>query len=115
MNTLQKPNYIGLVFYTATFQKLKQSGKVKQNCYLVSQSRRRPSGIDVNICQGHSLHTASASKASLHGLNIQSILKPGGWSRESEFAKYYKKDLFIDQSLAVFFILSYVYYFKYVN
>ena len=39
--------------------------------------------IDVNMYQGHCRLTASASKASLHGLNIQSILRAGGWSRES--------------------------------
>lgn len=37
MNTLQDLNYVLLVFYTTTFKKLKQSGKVEQNCYLFPQ------------------------------------------------------------------------------
>ena len=48
---------------------------------------------EVTVCIPH-----TASKASLHGLNIQSILKGGGWSRESTFTKYYKKDFLIYQS-----------------
>ena len=58
-------------------------------------------GIDVNVYKGHSLRTASVSKASLHGLNIQSMLKDGGWSRESNhyLRNIKKKDLLIDQSV----------------
>ena len=54
---------------------------------------------NVNIYQGHSLRTASSSKASMQGLNIQSVLKAGGWSRESTFAKFYKKEITVDSSV----------------
>ena len=82
-----------LKFYKAT------QGRVNQDLSRWLKTSLKNAGININIYQGHSLRTASASTASLHGLNIQSILKAGGWSRELTFSKYYKKDLLIDQSL----------------
>ena len=45
------------------------------------------------------MQVKTGKKINHHGVNIQSILKTGGKSRESTFLKYYKKDLLIDQSL----------------
>ena len=42
INTLQNLNYVRLVLYTAAFQKMEQSVKVRQNCYLVLQNCTRP-------------------------------------------------------------------------
>ena len=65
-----------------------RSGKHLQRVTLKKYSTRTVSrwlksslenaSIDVNMYQSHCRLTASASKASLHGLNIQSILRAGG-------------------------------------
>ena len=81
-----------------SFTKLHEVVSTRTKSRLLNTSLKNV-GIDVNIYQGHSLHMAYGSKASLHCLNIQSILKAGKWSRELTFAKYYKKDLLIDQFL----------------
>lgn len=50
-------------------------------------------GIDMTIFTPHSTRAAAASAASKAVVPLQSILKTAGWSRESTFAKYYKKPL----------------------
>jgi len=48
-------------------------------------------GIDISLFGAHSVRSAVTSKANERAVPIQDILKTAGWSRESTFAKYYKK------------------------
>lgn len=49
------------------------------------------SGIDTNIFAPHSIRGASTSMAAAKGIPIETIMKAGGWSRESTFGKFYKR------------------------
>lgn len=49
-------------------------------------------GIDISIFAPHSTRSAATSKAAL-SLPLSTILDTVGWSRESTFAKFYKKPL----------------------
>lgn len=51
------------------------------------------SGIDVSVYKAHSVRSASTSKAQCSFIPIGDILKVAGWSKESTFAKFYKKDI----------------------
>ena len=51
------------------------------------------SGINTEIFQGHSVRSASCSKASRQGVQLNVILKQGGWRSASTFQKYYNKPL----------------------
>ena len=50
-------------------------------------------GIDLKMFKPHSVRAASTSHVSSGKLPLQTILKTAGWSRESTFAKYYKKPI----------------------
>lgn len=50
-------------------------------------------GIDMCIFNPHSTRSASTSAASRNNVPLKTILQTAGWSRESTFAKYYKKPL----------------------
>ncbi len=47
-------------------------------------------GIDMNIFKAHSVRTASVSSV-VSRLPLATILKTGGWTRETTFTKFYKK------------------------
>jgi len=51
------------------------------------------SGIDSNKFKPGSTRAASVSKAKECGATLDEILKAGGWSRESTFAKWYNKTI----------------------
>ncbi|KAI9550901.1 hypothetical protein GHT06_004520 [Daphnia sinensis] len=51
----------------------------------------KEAGIDTSIFSAHSARGAAASKAMDRGVPIQSILNLGHWSRESTFARFYKR------------------------
>ena len=53
----------------------------------------RNSGVNTHEFKPASVRTAVASKVALKGVSISSILKLGGWTRESTFTKYYKKPI----------------------
>jgi hypothetical protein len=50
-------------------------------------------GIDTNVFKAGSTRAASASKAKALGATIEEILKNGGWTRKSTFAKFYDKKI----------------------
>lgn len=50
------------------------------------------SGIDISIFKGHSTRHASTSSALSSGVNIETIRKTAGWTKDSEvFAKFYNR------------------------
>jgi len=51
------------------------------------------STIDTDTFSGHSVRSASSSKARLVGVPIKEILKRGHWSQESTFQKFYCREL----------------------
>lgn len=53
----------------------------------------RLSGINVGQFKPGSTRAAAVSKAKSTGANIEEILRAGGWSRQSTFAKFYKKPI----------------------
>ena len=53
----------------------------------------KDAGIDVDRFSAHSSRTASSSYGLASGLNIQDILKAGGWSRAQTFAKHCDKPI----------------------
>ena len=50
-------------------------------------------GIDTNLFKPGSTRAAAGSKAAQAGTPLQEILGAGGWSRETTFFKWYKKDI----------------------
>jgi len=50
------------------------------------------SGINTTIFKSHSTRSASTSAVAKRGAPIKCILDAAGWSRESTFAKFYKKE-----------------------
>ena len=48
-------------------------------------------GVNTAIFQAHSVRAASCSKAVQNGVPLSSVLKQGGWRRESTFQAYYNK------------------------
>ena len=50
-------------------------------------------GADMSVFTPYSTRAAATSTAARASVPIQTILKTAGWSRESTFAKYYKKPL----------------------
>ena len=49
-------------------------------------------GIDLTVFSPHSTRSASSSKAALK-LPLATILSTVGWSKESTFARYYRRPL----------------------
>ena len=45
----------------------------------------------------HSTRAASASKAKLQGIPVETIMRAAGWSSKSVFAKYYEKPVHEEQ------------------
>ena len=50
-------------------------------------------GIDISIFSAHSTRGAAASKAAETGDSTNSILRAGGWSSESTFARFYRRTI----------------------
>ena len=50
-------------------------------------------GINTTLFQGHSVRSASCSKAVRQGVPLNAILKQGGWRTKSVFQQYYNKPL----------------------
>ena len=50
-------------------------------------------GIDTNVFTAGSVRTAAASKAKALSVPISTIMAKAGWSRESNFARFYNKDI----------------------
>ncbi len=48
----------------------------------------RDAGIDVEVFESHSTRSASTSAARLV-VNLDTVLKAGGWSRANTFTKFY--------------------------
>ena len=59
----------------------------------------RQAGIDTNIFKGHIVGMSSASTAKMNGAQVAGILPAGGWSNESTFAKYYDKQIILDNTV----------------
>lgn len=53
----------------------------------------RLSGINTELFSGHSVRSATCSKAARVGVPLNTIMKQGGWRQESTFQKYYNKPL----------------------
>ena len=51
------------------------------------------SGIDTTLFKAHSTRAASASRAKLSGISIDSILESVGWTNEPTFARFYDKPI----------------------
>ena len=50
------------------------------------------SGINTTVFKAHSTRAASTSVVAHKGATMKCILDAAGWSRESNFGKYYKKE-----------------------
>lgn len=48
-------------------------------------------GVDTSVFSAHSTRGAAASKAAESGESVNSILRAGGWSRQSTFARFYRR------------------------
>ena len=55
------------------------------------KSQLEAAGINTTIFGAHSTRGAAGSKANTKGVNIQSILARGHWSRETTFSKFYQR------------------------
>ena len=51
----------------------------------------REAGIDTKILKGHSIRSASASKAGLAGLSVTDILEKGSWTNASTWQRFYNR------------------------
>lgn len=49
------------------------------------------SGIDIQKFQSHSIRGASTSKAKIHGVSMNEIMRVAGWKNDRTFATYYNK------------------------
>lgn len=59
------------------------------------------SGIDVSTFPGHSMRHASTSAAARRRVNIESIRKAAGWSKNSDaFANFYNRPLLEEDGCA---------------
>jgi len=66
----------------------------------------KSAGIDKDKFSAHSFRHASTSKASLNGINTDTILKRVGWSiKSSVFAKFYNRPI-LDESEFATSVLS---------
>ena len=50
-------------------------------------------GINTTLYKGHSVRAASSSNDHRKGAMIKEILRKGGWSRESTWQNFYRKDI----------------------
>ena len=50
------------------------------------------SGINTTVFKAHSTRSASTSAVANRGAPIKCILNAAGWSNESTFGKFYKKE-----------------------
>ena len=50
-------------------------------------------GVDTSMFKPGSTRSAAASKADKAGFPLDEILQASGWSRESTFTKWYKKEV----------------------
>ena len=57
------------------------------------------SGVTVDTFTAHSCRSASTSKARDAGVPLDSILKAGQWSTESNFYQFYSKEIVITPNL----------------
>ena len=57
-------------------------------------------GLDMSIFTPHSTRSAATCKAKSCNIPLLTILKTGGWSGESTFAKYYNKPIMKEGSIA---------------
>ena len=53
----------------------------------------RLSGIDTSTLTGHSIRTASASKAKQLGLSLSETLRRGQWTNKTTFETFYNKPI----------------------
>ena len=58
-------------------------------------------GINTDVFKAHSTRSASSSKAMTKQVPISQILKSGTWSKDSTFAKFYKKDIDMNETSTV--------------
>lgn len=58
------------------------------------------SGVDIGRFSAHSTRGAASSKAAAAGISVQSILNTAHWSSESTFARFYRRDLPKEPSVA---------------
>ena len=64
------------------------------------------SGIDTNTFTAHSYRGATTSKAIVHGVSLDVILKTANWSSESTFRRFYRKDILTGSDLFPSVILT---------
>lgn len=57
-------------------------------------------GVDTTIFTSHSVRSASTSKQQVKGVPVEFILQNAGWSRESTFARHYKKKIVQEHNLS---------------
>ncbi len=60
----------------------------------------RHAGVDTKLYSAGSTRAASTSKAQRQGVNVDEILKAGGWTRQSTFVTYYNKPLKSDNNFS---------------
>ena len=54
--------------------------------------------MNTNVFSSHSCRSSASSKADNMGVDMDTILKMGCWSRQSTFRKFYSKELeYIDR------------------
>ena len=58
-------------------------------------------GVDTQVFGAHSARGAGASKALTSGASMDTILRSGKWSRESTFARFYKRNVKTSVATAV--------------
>ena len=58
------------------------------------------SGINVEMFKPHSTRAAATSKASASFVPLHQILSTAGWSSASTFAKFYNKQIDVNNSFA---------------
>ena len=58
------------------------------------------SGINVEVFTPHSTRAAATSKPSASFVPLDQILSTGGWSSAYTFAKYYNKQIDVNNSFA---------------
>ena len=56
-------------------------------------------GIDTDVFKGHSIRSAASIAAKIQGAQMTDILSIAGWSNEETFARYYNKDILVDNAI----------------
>ena len=55
--------------------------------------------IDTDVFKGHSIRSAASNAAKTQGAQMTDTLSIAGWSNEETFARYYDKDILVDNAI----------------